>query len=78
MASPSPVSGIGITAIVDAPEASSARNAANKFAAASNRSPVGLRLITECAAPVGTGPNASKASPGSADVASSLRRARGA
>ena len=44
MASPRPRSGIGMTAMVAAPEASSSRKYEKSCAAASTRSPVGLRF----------------------------------
>src|SRR5665811_1727401 len=45
MASPRPWSGIGITAIADAPASSSVRSEAKRFVAASARSPEALRLM---------------------------------
>ena len=66
MASPSDSSGIGMTAMLAAPVASSARRCENRLAAASTTSPAGERLrVVRASAPGGSvGPNASSASPG--------------
>ena len=63
MASPRSSFGIGMTAIAEAPDASSARRCEKRLAAASTRSPAGERLRAFAAE--GTfAPNASRASPG--------------
>src|SRR4029079_15024975 len=78
MASPSPRFGIGITAMVLAPEWSSSRSAPNSRAAASARSPLALRLIVPIA-PLGVrGPNARRASSEPTVVAPSLSFVSGA
>ena len=62
MASPSPKRGMGMTAICEGPRASSSLRYANRLAAASRRSPAGLRFK----APSGArGPKARSNSPGS-------------
>lgn len=76
MASPRPVSGMGATAMAVGEIASAARRKAKRLAAASARSPAGLRLNT--AGHSGAGPKARKASPGSGPSAFNRRGAAGA
>lgn len=78
IASPRPFGGIGVAAIEVAPEASKVRSAAKRFAAASIKSLVSLRLMRARAGCCGIGPNARTAS--SARQSGALRRkcARGA
>ena len=81
IASPNPASGTGATAIVAAPEASSARSAENRRAAASETLPFWLRFTTidAFAVPAGTAsPKSRTASPGATLVAFRRTRARGA
>src|SRR5581483_1932190 len=66
IASPRPSSGIGATAMARAPEASAARRKAKRLAAASARSPAGLRFSVDGA----PGPKPSQASPSRASAAS--------